>query len=195
MSKVIALTGGIGSGKTYVASIFHKLAGIQCFYSDLEAKKIMNENIHIKKEIVSILGPESYINNKLNSEFLRNKIFSSQNKLKLINDLVHEEVGINFQKWLSLQTSRYILKETAILFEHNYHLDVDVSILVIAPVNIRIKRIIERDSISHKQIEKIVENQWDDKKKLHLCDFFIENRNKLDTIKKVKELIKVFSSI
>ena len=195
MSKVIALTGGIGSGKTYVASIFHKLAGIPCFYSDLEAKKIMNENIHIKKEIVSILGPESYINNKLNSEFLRNKIFSSQNKLKLINDLVHEEVGINFQKWLSLQTSRYILKETAILFEHNYHLDVDVSILVIAPVNIRIKRIIERDSISHKQIEKIVENQWDDKKKLHLCDFFIENRNKLDTIKKVKELIKVFSSI
>ena len=195
MSKVIALTGGIGSGKTYVASIFHKLAGIQCFYSDLEAKKIMNENIHIKKEIVSILGPESYINNKLNSEFLRNKIFSSQNKLKLINDLVHEEVGINFQKWLSLQTSRYILKETAILFEHNYHLDVDVSILVIAPVNIRIKRIIERDSISHKQIEKIVENQWDDKKKLHLCDFFIENRNKLDTIKKGKELIKVFSSI
>ena len=195
MSTVIALTGGIGSGKTYVASIFHKLAGIPCFCSDLEAKKIMNENVYIKKEIVSILGPESFINNKLNSEFLRNKIFSSQNKLKLINDLVHKQVGINFRKWLSLQKSKYILKETAILFEHKYHLDVDLSILVIAPVNIRIERIFERDSISRKQIEKIVENQWDDKKKLHLSDYFIENLNKLDTIKKVKDLIKVFSSI
>ena len=195
MSKVIALTGGIGSGKTYVASIFHKLAGIPCFYSDLEAKKIMNENGCIKKEIVSILGPESFINNKLNSEFLRNKIFSSQYKLKLINDLVHEEVRSNFQKWLSLQTSKYILKESAILFEHKYHLDVDLSLLVVAPINIRIERIIKRDSISEKQIEKIVENQWDDRKKLHLCDYFIENLNKIDTEKKVKELIKVFSEI
>ena len=195
MSKVIALTGGIGSGKTYVASIFHKLAGIPCFYSDLEAKKIMNEDGCIKKEIVSILGPESFINNKLNSEFLRNKIFSSQYKLKLINDLVHEEVRSNFQKWLSLQTSKYILKESAILFEHKYHLDVDLSLLVVAPINIRIERIIKRDSISEKQIEKIVENQWDDRKKLHLCDYFIENLNKIDTEKKVKELIKVFSEI
>lgn len=195
MSKVIALTGGIGSGKTYVASIFYKLAGIPCFYSDIEAKKIMNENDYIKKEIVSILGPKSFINNKLNSEFLRNEIFSSQYKLKLINDLVHEEVGINFQKWLSFQTSKYILKETAILFENKYHLDVDLSILVIAPENIRIERIIKRDSISKKQIKKIVENQWDDRKKLHLSDYFIENLNKPDTMKKVKELIKVFSSI
>ena len=195
MSKVIALTGGIGSGKTYVASIFHKLAGIPCFYSDLEAKKIMNEDGCIKKEIVSILGPESFINNKLNSEFLRNKIFSSQYKLKLINDLVHEEVRSNFQKWLSLQTSKYILKESAILFEHKYHLDVDLSLLVVAPINIRIERIIKRDSISEKQIEKIVENQWDDRKKLHLSDYFIENLNKIHTVKKVKELIKVFSEI
>ena len=195
MSKVIALTGGIGSGKTYVASIFHKLAGIPCFCSDLEAKKIMNENSYIKREIVSILGSESFINNKLNSEFLRNKIFSSQNKLKLINDLVHEEVRINFQKWLGFQTSKYIIKETAILFEHRYHLDVDLSIIVIAPVNIRIERIIKRDNISQKQIEKIIKNQWDDKKKIHLSDFLIENLNKLDTIKKVKELIKAFSAI
>ena len=195
MSKVIALTGGIGSGKTYVASIFDKLAGIPCFYSDLEAKKIMNENDYVKKEMISILGPGSFINNKLNSEFLRNKIFSSQNKLKLINDLVHKEVRIIFQKWLSFQTSKYILKETAILFEHKYHLDVDLSILVIAPVNIRIERIIKRDNISQKKIEKIIENQWDDKKKLHLSDYFIENLNKLNTIKKVQELIKVFSAI
>ena len=115
--------------------------------------------------------------------------------MKLINDLVHKEVRIIFQKWLSFQTSKYILKETAILFEHKYHLDVDLSILVIAPVNIRIERIIKRDNISQKKIEKIIENQWDDKKKLHLSDYFIENLNKLNTIKKVQELIKVFSAI
>lgn len=195
MSKVIALTGGVGSGKTFVASIFQKLAGIPCFYSDLEAKKIMNENDYIKKEIISFLGPESFVNNKLNSQFIRNKIFNSQKKLKLINDLVHKQVRINFKKWLRVQNSKYVLKETAILFEHNYHLDVGLSILVTAPIKIRIERIIKRDNVSRKKIEKIIENQWDDKKKMHLSDYFIENISKVKTIKKVQDLIEVFSVI
>ena len=195
MSKVIALTGGIGSGKTYVASIFNKLASIPCFYSDLEAKKIMNNNNVVKKEIISMLGPESYIDNKLNTKFLRNKIFYSQNQLKKINELVHNQVKINFKKWLSLQSSKYILKETAILFEHKYDVDVDLSILIIAPTKVRIERIIKRDNISQKKIEKIITNQWEDKKKLHLSDYFIENLNKSKTIKKVKTLIEVFSII
>ena len=195
MSKVIALTGGIGSGKTFVASIFQKLAGIPCFSSDLEAKKIMNENNYIQEEIISLLGPESFVNNKLNSQFIRNKIFNSQNKLKLINDLVHKQVRINFKKWLRLQNSKYVLKETAILFEHNYHLDVGLSILVTAPIKIRIERIIKRDNVSRKKIEKIIENQWDDKKKINLSDYFIENISKVKTIKKVQDLIEVFSVI
>ena len=195
MSKVIALTGGIGSGKTYVASIFEKLAHIPCFYSDLEAKKIMNGNNDVKEEIISILGPESYINNKLNSQFLRNIIFYSQQKLEKINILVHDQVKINFKKWLGLQSSKYVLKETAILFEHNYDVDVDLSILVTAPLQSRIKRIIKRDNVSQKQVEKIIANQWDDKKKLHLSDYFIENKIKSNTIKKVKTFIEVFSII
>ena len=195
MSKVIALTGGIGSGKTYVASIFKKLSNIPCFNSDLEAKKIMNENNYVKKEIISIFGPESFIKNKLNTEFLRNKIFNSQNKLKIINDLVHKEVRINFKSWLHSQNSKYILKETAILFEHKYHLDVDLSVLVTAPKNMRIQRISKRDNISKKKIVEIIENQWDDKKKIHLCDYFIENLDKSSTLKKVQKLIKVFSII
>ena len=195
MSKVIALTGGIGSGKTFVASIFQKLADIPCFSSDLEAKKIMNENDYIKEEIISLLGPESFVNNKLNSQFIRNKIFNSQNKLKLINDLVHKQVRINFKKWLREQNSKYVLKETAILFEHNYHLDVGLSILVTAPIKIRIERIIKRDNVSRKKIEKIIENQWNDEKKIHLSDYFIENISKVKTIKKVQDLIEVFSVI
>ena len=195
MAKVIALTGGIGSGKTYVASIFWKLGGIPCFYSDFEAKKIMNVDNLVKNEIVSLLGPKSYVNNKLNSEFLRSKIFNSQNKLKKINELVHNQVKINFKKWVELQSSKYVLKETAILFEHNYDIDVDLSVLVIAPLKVRIERIIKRDNISKSKIEKIISNQWDDKKKLHLSDYFIENLNKSNTVKKVETLIEVFSII
>ena len=82
MSKVIALTGGIGSGKTYVANLFKDLAGIPCFYSDHEAKKIMNNDDSVKSEIISIFGPNSYINNNINIEFLRKEIFNSQNKLE-----------------------------------------------------------------------------------------------------------------
>ena len=195
MTKVIALTGGIGSGKTYVASIFDKLGSIPCFYSDLEAKKIMNEDNQVKKEVISILGPESYVNNNLNPQFLRDQIFYSQNTLKKINDLVHNKVRTNFKKWLDNQGSKYVLKETAILFEHNYDRDVDLSILIIAPIKARIERIIKRDNISQNKIEKIISNQWDDKKKLHLSDYFIENINKSNTIKKVEDLIEVFSVI
>lgn len=155
----------------------------------------MNGNNDVKEEIISILGPESYINNKLNSQFLRNIIFYSQQKLEKINILVHDQVKINFKKWLGLQSSKYVLKETAILFEHNYDVDVDLSILVTAPLQSRIKRIIKRDNVSQKQVEKIIANQWDDKKKLHLSDYFIENKIKSNTIKKVKTFIEVFSII
>ena len=155
----------------------------------------MNDDNLVKNEIVSLLGPKSYVNNKLNSEFLRSKIFNSQNKLKKINELVHNQVKINFKKWLELQSSKYVLKETAILFEHNYDIDVDLSVLVIAPLKVRIERIIKRDNISKNKIEKIISNQWDDKKKLHLSDYFIENLNKSNTIKKVEKLIEVFSVI
>ena len=195
MTKVIALTGGIGSGKTYVASIFWKLGRIPCFYSDFEAKKIMNDDNLVKNEIVSLLGPKSYVNNKLNSKFLRSKIFNSPNKLKKINELVHKQVKINFKKWVELQSSKYVLKESAILFEHNYDIDVDLSVLVIAPLKVRIERIIKRDNISKNKIEKIISNQWDDKKKLHRSDYFIENLNKSNTVKKVETLIEVFSVI
>ena len=195
MPKVIALTGGIGSGKTFVSSIFKKLNKVPCFYSDFEAKKIMNENQLIKKQIISILGPESYIGDKLNNEYLRKKIFYSQNKLNMMNKLVHNQVKINFRKWLSNQNSKYVLKETAILFEHNFQFEVDLTLLVTAPLKVRIERIIKRDNISKKTIEKIIENQWADKEKIQLSDFFIENLNKSNTIKKVKNLIDIFSNL
>ena len=195
MPKVIALTGGIGSGKTFVSSIVNKLNKVPCFYSDFEAKKIMNENQLIKKQIISILGPESYIGDKLNNEYLRKKIFYSQNKLNMMNKLVHNQVKINFRKWLSNQNSKYVLKETAILFEHNFQFEVDLTLLVTAPLKVRIERIIKRDNISKKTIEKIIENQWADNKKIHLSDFFIENLNKSNTIKKVKNLVDIFSNL
>ena len=195
MTKIIALPGGIGSGKTYVASVFEKFAGIPCFYSDIEAKIIMNNNIFVKEKIISFFGNESYKNDVLDTVFLRNKIFNSQNELKKINKIVHGQVNIKFKKWLDIQDSKYVLKETAILFEHGYDKNVDLSILVVAPKKVRIERIIKRDNIAVKKIEKIIANQWDDKKKIHYSDYFIENLSKFTTIKKVKKLIDVFSVI
>lgn len=195
MSKVIAITGGIGAGKTYVSSIFNKHSGIPCFNSDLEAKKIMNNSSFIKKKIISIIGPDSYIDNKLNTKFLRYQIFSSKKKLKKINELIHNEVNVSFKNWLINQTSRYVLMETAILFEHKLQNKVDLSILVTAPMKLRLERIYKRDNISKKIIDKIIENQWNDKKKLGLCDYFIENIDKKRTISEIKKLIKVFAII
>ncbi len=195
MSKVIAITGGIGAGKTYVSSIFSQHSGIPFFNSDLEAKKIMNNSTFIKKKIISIIGPDSYIDNNLNTEFLRYQIFSSKKKLKKINELIHNEVNVSFKKWLNHQTSRYVLMETAILFEHKLQSKVDLSILVTAPMKLRLERIYKRDNISKKIIDRIIENQWNDKKKLGLCDYFIENIDKKRTISEIKKLIKVFAEI
>lgn len=185
--KIIGLTGGIGSGKTTVAEMFHKL-GIPVYIADKEAKKLTNHSKIIRKELVSLLGEEAYLDGEINRSFVADKIFNDPILLQKVNDIIHPKVRAHFKRWASRQNSPYIIKEAAILFENGGYKECDRTILVIAPKAERIGRLMERDGASLEQIEDRMKNQWEDSKKIPLADYVIDNSNLEATKSQVLEI-------
>lgn len=171
----IGLTGGIGSGKSFIAEIFRKL-NIPVYISDLEAKKLMIKNTQIKEQLISLLGNSTYHENgELNRQFVAEKIFGNNEMVAKINSIVHPVVRADFNQWAEKQVADYVLQESAILFEIGANKVLDKMILVTAPLELRIKRVMERDHLSMKEINKRMENQWKQEKKIELADFIIDN--------------------
>ena len=168
----IGLTGGIGSGKSFIAEIFRKL-NIPVYISDLEAKKLMIKNTQIKEQLISLLGNSTYHENgELNRQFVAEKIFGNNEMVAKINSIVHPVVRADFNQWAEKQVADYILQESAILFEIGANKVLDKMILVTAPLELRIKRVMERDHLSMKEINKRMENQWKQEKKNRIGRFY-----------------------
>lgn len=187
MTKIVGLTGGIGSGKTTVAHMF-KALGVPVFNSDDEAKVLMNSSVIIKQEIIELLGENSYKNDTLNKPYIASQIFNTKAVLKQINAIVHPKVAAAFDTWVSKQNSPYVIKEVAILFETRTESLVDFIITVIAPLETRIQRVMERDQKSREAVELIIDNQLSDSEKIKKSHYVIENNNRLITEKKVLEI-------
>jgi len=171
----VGLTGGIGSGKSFVAKIF-ELYRIPVYYADKEAKRLMYRDPKLKALIKDLLGNKSYHRNgRLNRAFVADKIFNDKSLLKKINGLVHPAVRRDFENWTTEQSTPYVLEESAILFENKLNKGFDKIILVIADKAVRINRVMRRDNISQTQVESRIKNQLSDKKKVTLADFVIEN--------------------
>lgn len=183
--KIIGLTGGIGSGKSTVAGYFKEL-GIPVFDSDLEAKILMNEDQGLRDSIINLFGEKAYQKDILNREYLAKKVFRDSELLKDLNELVHPAVRKKFQDWVSEQDAPYVIQEAAILFEHGAYKLLDEMILVWAPKELRIKRVMKRDSTSREQVLARMENQWGDTEKTALSDHIIENIHLKETQKQVK---------
>ena len=184
---IVGLTGGIGSGKTTVANFFKEL-GVPIYIADDEAQKLMLESSLLKSELISLFGPKVYENGQLNKLLISESIFKDKTTLKAINNIVHPVVAIHFNKWLGLQESPYVIKEAAIFFENGSYKSLDAIITVVAPEECKIRRIMQRDIKSKKQIKAIMNNQWSDKKKIKMSDFVIENTNLKQTKLFVKEI-------
>ncbi|MDA9552019.1 dephospho-CoA kinase [Flavobacteriaceae bacterium] len=184
---IVGLTGGIGSGKTTVANFFKEL-GVPIYIADDEAQKLMLESSLLKSELISLFGPKVYENGQLNKLLISESIFKDKTTLKAINNIVHPVVAIHFNKWLGLQESPYVIKEAAIFFENGSYKSLDSIITVVAPEECKIRRIMQRDIKSKKQIKAIMNNQWSDKKKIKMSDFVIENTNLKQTKLLVKEI-------
>lgn len=193
----IGLTGGIGSGKSTVAQIFEVL-GIPVFYADIEARRIMNEDEGLKQSIIENFGSESYKNGKLNRSFIASIVFNDQQKLELLNFLTHPVTMKYGEKWMNQQATLYAIHEAALIFEANVNKRLDYVIGVHAPLQLRIKRVIDRDKTTEEEVLKRMTRQIDEDKKMRLCDFILINdENELLTpqvIKLHKELIKLSSS-
>lgn len=177
------MTGGIGSGKSTVARKFNEL-GVSIYIADDRAKSLMVQNTEIIKGIVKIFGDEAYLDGQLNRAFIAGQVFSDKSLLQKLNNIVHPAVEKDFQSWIleeSKSSAKYVIKEAAILFENGGYKKCDYTILVTAPKEERIQRVIERDHTNRQAVLDRIKNQWSDSKKVLLADFIIRNKDLEET--------------
>ena len=172
--KIVGITGGIGSGKTTIARYFHERFGIPVYYADAEAKALMHTP-QLKKKIIQLLGEQAYKGDTLDRGFVASRVFKDTDLLNALNAIVHPAVGRHFKSWVQEQEAPYVLKEAAILFENGNAADCDAVILVTAPEDLRIARVVERDGTSAEAVKERMSKQWSDDRKIPLADFVIEN--------------------
>jgi len=171
----IGITGGIGTGKSTIGRIF-ELLGIPVYDADSQAKKLMVNNSALKKSIINVFGKDSYLGDELNREYLGEKIFKDEKRVNQLNALVHPAVALDFKYWCSDKELKYVIKEAALLFETGSYQDLDFTILVVAPEDLRINRIKKRDPQRSKElIQNIIDNQIDVEKAKSYADFIIFN--------------------
>lgn len=188
MTKIIGITGGIGSGKSIVGRILTTM-GYPVYYSDQEAKLVMNNDPELRKELIAVFGEEAYLNNELNRPFLAEKIFTSPELKEEINRIVHPRVRKRFTDFVAEAESPFVFNEAAILFETGGYKDFDATMLVVADKETRIRRVMERDNISKEQVEARMNNQWSDEQKLKLTNLVIRNNETDLLVPQVLELL------
>ena len=171
---VVGLTGGIGSGKSTIAKEFAAL-GIAVFNSDEQAKALIANNAQVKEKIITAFGEEAYQNGEYNRAYIAQIVFNNSEKLAILNGIVHPALAKYFNQWAKKQTSPYVLKEAAILFESGSYKDCDYIITVTAPEEVRIARVMARDHCTEAQVRARMSQQWSDAQRIALSNAVIEN--------------------
>jgi len=189
MTKIIGLTGGIGSGKTTVANYFKEL-GIPVYIADVEGKKI-TESPKILKAIKDAFGSAVFDEERLNRQKVSQIVFNDSEKLKLLNSIIHPEVEKHFMNWVNNHSNfPLVVKETALLFESGSYKKCDFVITVIAPLEDRINRVIKRDAITRENVLKRIDNQWSDEDRIRNSHYIIDNTDRKTIERQVKEILK-----
>jgi dephospho-CoA kinase len=172
----VGLTGGIGSGKSTIATIFEVL-GIPVSFADLEAKRVMNEDPALKTQIVSQFGPETYADGTLNRSWLAAQVFTDPAKLEILNSLVHPATIREGERWMRSVSGQapYAIREAALIFETRAAGHLDFIIGVYAPSALRIHRTMQRDHSTREAVLQRMNNQIDEEIKMRLCDAVIQN--------------------
>ena len=195
---LLGITGGIGSGKSTVSKIFEVL-GVKIYQSDDMAKYLMENDNKLISSIINSFGEESYIDGKINKEYISKNVFYDKEKLKTINNLVHPVVINDFKKWCLINKNEKILiKEAALLFASKSYKELDFIIYVYAEKKLRISRILKRDSYRTKdQIEHIIKSQLTDKESFEKADYILENNEKslllpevIDLYEKIRKKVR-----
>lgn len=171
----IGLTGGIGSGKSFVAEVFRHL-DVPVFNSDDEARRIQETDQSVLEEIRAALGDVFHADGKLDRKKVAGIVFSDAEKLHELNAIVHPAVAKAFESFCEKHASAsYVIKEAAIIFELGLDEQLDGTILVTAPDKVRVDRVMKRDSVSESDVRARMAKQWSDEEKRMRADYFIDN--------------------
>ena len=190
----IGITGGIGSGKTTVCKVFETL-GIPVFYADTVAKNVMVNDVLLIEGVKSTFGNESYFEDgSLNNKHIAAIVFNNADELAKLNQLVHPAVFRAFDVWQSQISSAvpYVLKEAALLFESGSYKMCDKNVLVTAPLQTKIDRVMKRDGLTEAQVKARMDKQFSDEQKVSMADYFIENTENSSVILQVLNLHQQF---
>lgn len=190
----IGLTGGIGSGKTTVATVFNSF-GIPIYNSDVRAKYIMNTDVELVNDIKQLLGQHAYKEGEINRPYISKKVFSTPSLLQQLNNLVHPKVAQDFSKWCDQHKNHpIIIKEAAILIESKAYLTLDKIVVVNAPEETRIARVQQRDNADIEAVKARIRNQISEEERNKYADFIINNDGETSLIIQVKAIIEELKS-
>ena len=191
----IGITGGIGSGKSVISNLL-TMEGIPVYKADDESKRLTDTSPVIRKKLIALIDDSIFTHNKLDRQRLATLIFNDEALLKKVNGIIHPEVREDFRQWVARQASTPSMccaLESAILFESNFEKEVDVILMVFAPVELRLKRVRLRDGISEAEILKRMSNQMPDDLKREKADYVIINDDIQPVIPQVEHFIKSYN--
>ena len=188
--KKVAITGGIGAGKTTICQLFEKM-GIPVFYADTEAKQLINTSKKIIEAFTNLFGADIYTEKKvIDRKKLAAIIFNDKLALQKVNGIVHPEVRKQFGVWTEQQNTPYVIQESAILFESKMNDLFDEVITVTAPLELKIERVVRRDGVDRDKVLERINNQIDDSEKIKLSDFVINTDGMIQIESQVIEIHK-----
>lgn len=190
MKKVIGITGGIGAGKSLVASILRKM-GFPVFNADLESKKIVSTSREVQFEISKLLGKEAFSQSgTYNTEYVSKIVFENPKKLEALNKIIHPRVRENFSQFITYSNSPLVFSEAAILYETEAYKNYDEVVLVTAPLEMRIERCMQRDSLSREQIQAKINRQLTDEEKVKFNPIILKNNSETPLLDQIEQLIQ-----
>lgn len=192
--KRIGLTGGIGSGKSYIARILEKM-GYPVYYSDEQSKALTDTHPLIREKLIGRFGREIYTEQGLNRKLLAEFIFASEEHRLFVNELIHPLVRNNFEHWCLEQRSPIVFNEAAILFETGAYRQFDGTLLVVAPLELRIERVMQRDRCSQKEVEERMKSQWSDEQKIPLATAVITSNGKFPLVSQIERSVQTLLSL
>lgn len=176
MTKYIALTGGIGCGKSVVSKIFASL-GVPVYDSDSRAKQLMESNDFIRESLIRLLGNQVYCGTKLQRKVMADAIFSDSSMCEKVNNIVHPQVWLDYKLWSDKKNVVFTIMETALLYESNLYKNFDRVITVFASDEIRVKRVLQRDLCDVEEVFRRIKNQTSNEIAIQKADFIIENND------------------
>ena len=170
----VGITGGIGSGKSFVADMLLK-RGVAVYNSDSRAKELMASDAELRAKLIERFGAEVFGVEGLNRAYLAGRVFASEEELKELNAIVHPRVMADFEQWATEQAGDYVVLESAILFESGFDGCVDIAVAIMAPEELRIERVMQRDGVTKEQVEERMRHQLSDEERCNCSKYAVVN--------------------